>query len=193
MTTNDDTHLNDDELRAAAEGESLPEGLQRHADSCALCASQIAAAQQTFSLLRGTPEPSLSHRLRRDLLQTYRSKRLRRRPMRRLLSLRIPVYQAACLMAGAILAWELVTPRPEASQHREELLKELPGFTAAMTEFGGTEYGVDAWAGIAPRSKPSNGTPPNVAKLKQETIRWERPSGEDTPGVDSCAWKGATP
>jgi hypothetical protein len=190
MTIHDDSHLNDNELRAAAEGESLPEGLQRHADSCALCASQIAAIQQTFSLLRGTPEPSLSHRLRRHLLQTYRLKRLKKRPMRRLLSLRIPVYQAACLMAGAILAWELVTPRPEASQHREELLKELPGFTAAMTEFGGTEYGIDAWAGLAPRLKPANGTRPNVANSKQETVRWERPSGENTPGVDSCDVEG---
>lgn len=190
MIKNNDTHLRDDELLATADGESLSAEKKRHVESCTACTNEIAGLRQALSHLRETPEPSLSPRLRRDLVQTYRSKRLKRRPFRGILSWRIPVYQAACLMAGAILAWEIVTPRPEASHQRAELLEELPAFTAAMPEFAIEQYSIDTRVGVSSRSNPSRRHAPDEPGSRRETAGWLAPSTEQTLEIDSCDVEG---
>jgi hypothetical protein len=186
MIRNSDSHLRDEELLAAADGESLSAEQKRHVETCVVCTNEIAGLRQALSHLREAPEPNLPPRLRRDLLQTYRSRRLKRRPFRRILSWRMPVYQAACLMVGAILVWEVVIPRREVLHQRAELLEELPAFTAALPEFAVEQYSIDPGRGVLFSSRPSHQRSPGKAGSSPKTAGWPVPSMGEPPEIDSC-------
>ena len=186
MITNDDAHLPEDELIAAAEGRALSADVQRHIDSCAACTREVLHMRQTVSLLKEAPSPSLSPALRRDLVRLYRSRRLKRRPFWSVLSWKIPVYQAACLVAGAILAWEVVTPHSEARGQHTELLEELPTFTAAMSELMVGQYWVDANVPEASASRRQDRPVSGEVGPGRDQPAQLSPSREQTPHVDSC-------
>ena len=186
MITNDDIHLPEDELIAAAEGESLSVDAERHIASCASCSRLIMDVQQALSLLKHAPAPSLSNGLRRDLMQTYRSKHHKCMPLQRVLSWRIPVYQAACLVAGAILAWQVFTSNPQASHQHVELLAELPAFTAAMSELTTGQYYGEVREEVTTNAHSQHRPVLNETGSRQAPAEWISPSSRQTPGVDSC-------
>ena len=114
--TSPEKHLTEDQLLAAAEGEALAASVKDHLADCERCRGDVNRMQAALAAIRAAPESRLSPELRERLVQLFERKRSRRRLLPRILTWRMPVYQAAGLAAAAVILWSLVAglrPRPE--------------------------------------------------------------------------------
>jgi anti-sigma factor RsiW len=137
--TSAEKHLTENQLLAAAEGEPLTPSAKDHLAGCERCSGDLSRMQAALAALRATPEPRLSAELRERLVQRFERRRSWRWLLPRVLTWRMPVYQAAGLAAAAVVLWSLVAaprPRPE----RAASMEASPAFHAATADgvAGGT-------------------------------------------------------
>lgn len=109
-------HLTDDQLLSAAEGHDLPRTSLDHLASCIRCRTELNKLRTPIRAMEETPPPALTRELRERLLERFEGKRRWRWALPRILTWRMPVYQAAGLAAAAVVLWSLLAaprPRPE--------------------------------------------------------------------------------
>ncbi len=114
--TSPEKHLTEDQLLAAAEGGALTPPAKHHLAGCERCSGDVSRLQATLAAIRATPEPQLPADLRERLVGRLERRRSWRWLLPRIVTWRMPVYQAAGLAAAAVVLWSLVAaprPRPE--------------------------------------------------------------------------------
>lgn len=126
-------HLTEDQLLSAAEGESLPEYLKQHLVTCTRCGAEVESLRAAVRVVSDAPQPQLSVHLRRHLIHRFRRRQSKRSLLPRIVTFRIPIYQAAGLAAAAVLLWTLLAPtsRRDATVHG---LTRPPTFHTAQPE-----------------------------------------------------------
>ena len=131
--TSHEKHLTDDQLLSAAEGEALPRSLENHLKRCARCRAEADELRAPLKSIVETPAPTLTPELRERLISRYERRRAWRRVLPRILTWRVPLYQAAGLAAAAVVLWSLLAgPAPQA--RRAAAKTAPPAFHAATSD-----------------------------------------------------------
>jgi anti-sigma factor RsiW len=134
--TSPKNHLTEDQLLAAAEGEALAAPAPDHLEACERCRADVRRLRVALEAVRSAPEPFLPGDLRGRLMDRFERRKAIRWALPRILTWRIPLYQAAGLAAAAVLLWSLLTP-PSPRTIRVRGAMGAPAFHAAQSELVG--------------------------------------------------------